>query len=141
MRRALSNSPVLLPAAAAVVAFLAALALGMTTKSSSSPQTATSLAPPVSIQAPQASVAALQRAVPTPALKQRTPPAKPHPAAASSTVAPAPSTTSAPPPSTGVTRTPTGGVIHSPTTGVVHSPSSGVVHNSGGGSGVVHGGN
>ena len=63
-------------------------------------------------------MAALQRAVATPTLKPRTPPAKPKPPA------------------------PTTGVIHSPTTGVIHTPTTGVIHSPGtGGSGVVHGGN
>ena len=141
MRRALSHSPALLPAAAAVVAFGAALAVGMTTKSSPTPQPATSLAAPVSVQAPRASVAALQRAVPTPALKPRPAPAKPKTTSTPTTpVAPVQSTPSAPPPTTGVTHSPTTGVIHTPTTGVIHTPTTGVVH-SPGGSGVVHGGN
>lgn len=137
MRRTLSHSPALLPAAAAVVAFVAALGLGTTTKSNSSPQAATSLAPPISIQAPQASVAALERALPTPALKPRTPPVKRQ----QTPTVPATSTPSAPPPSAGVTHSPPTGVTHNQTGGVVHNQSGGVVHSSGGGSGVVHGGN
>jgi hypothetical protein len=124
-----------------VVAFVAALAVGMTTKSSSSPQPATSLARPISIQAPQASVAALARAVPTPGLKPRTPPVKHQQAPAhTGPVAPSPSTASAPPPSAPVIQSPPPGVTHNTTGGVVHSP-SGVVHSSGGGSGVVRSGN
>ena len=66
-----------LPIAAAAATFAAAFAIGMATKSSSSRQPATSLAPPVAIQAPSASVPALQPGVPTPALKPR--PAPHHP--------------------------------------------------------------
>src|SRR5436305_14598019 len=76
-----------LPAAAAAVAFGAAFGLGTATKSTSSPQTATSLAPPLSIQAPRASVPALDREVQTPALKARKPPPRPH---TSPSAAPAP---------------------------------------------------
>lgn len=129
------------PAAAAAVAFGAAFGLGTATKSSSSPQTATSLAPPVSIQAPRASVPALDREVQTPAPKARKPSSRPHtspsaapaPVVSAAPAAPAAPTTVAPTPHTGVTHSPTG-VTHSPT-GVVHSPGNG------GTGGVVHGGN
>jgi len=118
--------------------FAAAFGVGMATKSSSSPQTATSLASPTAISAARASLPALEKAVSTPALKSR--PAPPHkpktttaatPPATKPTVSTAPTVvrTSSPPPPPPTT----------PTTGVVHNPGGGSTSN-GGGSGVVHGG-
>jgi hypothetical protein len=130
----------LLPVTAAALAFALAFALGMTTKSSPTPQMATSLAPPVAIQAPRAAVPALDRVVPTPGLKARPKPAA-HP---KSSPAPgsASSVTSASSPSTGVTQTPLPpSVVNSPPSGVVHGSGGGGSTSSGGGSGVVHGGN
>lgn len=127
-----------LPIAAAAATFAAAFAIGMATKSSSSRQPATSLAPPVAIQVPSASVPTLQPGVPTPALKPR--PAPPHPpktAPVAPPVAPASTAPVAPRPTTGVAQPP-GGVIHRPS-GVVHTTSGGSSSN--GGAGVVHGGN
>ena len=117
-----------LPIVAAAATFAAAFGIGAVTKSSSSPQTATSLAPAVTIQAPSASVPALQPGVPTPGLTQRPAPPKPKPkpAPATSAVTPAPSVPAAPPPSPGV--------IH-------NQPPPGIVHHGSAGSGVVHGGN
>jgi hypothetical protein len=123
-----------LPIGAAVVAFGAAFTLGMSTKSSSGTPTGVSLAAPISIPAPQASVPALQRAVSVPSLKPRARPVSRPRTSPGVSVAPAQSTSSA---SSGITNTPPSGVVH----GESNVP-SGVVHSSGGGgSGVVHGGN
>jgi hypothetical protein len=61
---------------AAVGAFGIAFAVGALTKSNSSPQAGASLAPVVSVQAPQASVTALGAAAPVPALQLLPKPAK-----------------------------------------------------------------
>jgi hypothetical protein len=115
--------------------FAGAFGIGTVAKSTSSPQTATSLASPVSIQASQVTVPALERAVPTPALKARRKTVSRHPASPSATTTPSttaiapsvgPSSPPAPPP---VTQSPPSRVIHGPTGG-----------SSGGGT-VVHGGN
>ncbi|HUA07327.1 MAG TPA: hypothetical protein VMB27_25730 [Solirubrobacteraceae bacterium] len=128
----------LLPAAAAGVLFIGAFGLGMATKSSSSPQTATSLASPVSIQASQVTVPALQRDVPTPALKPRRTPVNRHPASPATTptaIAPAVS-------SPGLSSPPTAPPApQTPPSRVIHGQSGGVVSSSGGGGSVVHGGN
>jgi hypothetical protein len=102
----------------------------MATKSSSSSQTATSLASPVAVPAAQASLPALDKAVPTPALKPRpAPPRRPKTTRPAATTPPAsiPTVTSTPP------------VIHAPPPPPPpRTPTTGVVHT--GGSGVVHGG-
>jgi hypothetical protein len=133
--RARSWARGLLPAAAAAAAFGAAFAFGSATKSSPSPQAATSLAPPVTVQAPNASVPALAPDIPTPTLKPRPAPAhKPQSSPAPSTSSPPPSVLPTPP----STVNGTGGVVHG-TGGVVHSTGGGGTTSSGGG-GVVHGG-
>ena len=127
-------------ALAAVIGFAAAFGVGMATKSSSSPQPATSLASPVAVPADRASLPALEKAMPTPAFKPR--PAPPRRPKSTTTSAPATPLPASPPT---VARTPT--VIHTPsppppprtpTTGVVHNPGGST--SNGGGSGVVHGG-
>jgi uncharacterized membrane protein YgcG len=147
-----------LQAATAGAVFAAALGLGIATKSSSAPRSVPSLAPPVSIRAPRASVTVLRRDVATPGLKPppkpviRTP-ASPAPAPVVAAPAPVAPIQSTAPASTGVSQTPSSGVTPSqpPSSGVTPSqPSSGsggVVHSSGGGgstsgggAGVVHGG-
>ena len=118
----------LLPAVAAAAVFGAAFAVGAATKSSPSPEAATSLAPPVSIQAPSASVPALSPNVPAPALKPR-PARAPAPRKQTQTqtsstapvATPSPIVVPPPPPP------PPGGIVHNPG-GVVHSPGGGVVH-------------
>jgi hypothetical protein len=126
-------------AVAAVLGFAASFGVGIATKSGSSPQAATSLASPVAVPAARASLPALEKAVPTPALKPR--PAPPRRPKTTTTAAAAPLPASTP----AVTSTPT--VIHSPpppppprtpTTGVVHNPGGST--SNGGGSGVVHSG-
>ena len=131
----------LLPAAAAGVLFVGAFGVGMATKSSSSPQAATSLASPVSIQAPQASVPAVQRDVPTPALKARQTPPKPHqkPSVSTTPAIATPAATTAIGPSSPPTAP---HVIQTPPAHIIHGHSGGIVQSSnGGGSNVVHGGN
>jgi hypothetical protein len=115
-------------AVAAVLGFAAAFGVGMATKSSSSPQAATSLASPFAVQAPRASLPALEKAVPTPGLRARpAPPRKPQSTSTATAVAPTPT----------VSTTPT--VVHTPPPPPPTTPTTGVVHNPG--SGVVHGGN
>ncbi|MGN6869053.1 MAG: hypothetical protein ACTHMY_11700 [Solirubrobacteraceae bacterium] len=112
--------------------FAAAFGVGMATKSSSSPQTATSLASPVAVPAARASLPALAKAVPTPALKPR--PAPPH-RSQTTTAASQPASTPT------VSTTPT--VVHTPPPPPPPTtPTTGVVHNPGGSTsnGVVHGG-
>lgn len=128
----------LLPAAAAGLVFIGAFGLGMATKSSSSPQTATSLASPVSIQPPQVTVPALERDVPTPALKPRPKPVSRHPTSPSTT----PTATTPAVSSPGPTLPPASPQApQTPPARVIHGQSGGGVPSSGGGGSVVHGGN
>jgi hypothetical protein len=129
----------LVPAAAAGVLFAGAFGVGMATKSSSSPQTATSLASPVPIHAPRISVPALERDAPIPALRARPRPVSRHPASRSATAI---NSTTPVAPSRGPSAPPASPpVIQSPPSRVIHGQSGGVVQSSAGGGSVVHGGN
>ncbi|HSC05118.1 MAG TPA: hypothetical protein VLC49_17430 [Solirubrobacteraceae bacterium] len=126
-------------AVAAVLGFAAAFGVGMATKSSSSPQTATSLASPVAVPATRASLPALAKAVPTPALKPRpAPPRRPKTTTAATAPASTPTTPTVSTTPTVVRTPPPPPPPTTPTTGVVHNP--GGATSNGGGSGVVHGG-